>query len=226
MSTPGKFTGIGTIVLAIVFLVALVFAANNSTVLGWVIAAIAFGWLVLSTAVYMGVHKAAAFGARQVALAQAQMAQQNSANAPSDGGTHLVSQDSGSRSAQKARDLKLDHSFKIVNVQVGVIKEYLGKDSGMVARALDTIDITAANGRGMINPDWEEQEAKMDAAMAKKNAARQAEASGAGAGTGAGTAAGTAGAAAAAAAGTGTSGTAAGTTAGDDDEPVSGVIID
>ena len=83
MSKPGKFSGLGTIVLAIVFLVALVFAANNSTVLGWIIAVIALGWLVLSTFVYIGVHKAAAFGARQVALAQAQMAQQNSSNAGS-----------------------------------------------------------------------------------------------------------------------------------------------
>lgn len=174
MSKPGKFSGLGTIVLAIVFLVALVFAANNSTVLGWVIAVIAFGWLLLSTFVYIGVHKAAAFGARQVALAQAQMAQQNSANAPADGGTHLVSQDSGSRSAEKARDLKLDHSFKIINVQIGVVNEYLGKDPEMVARALETINITAANGRGMINPNWEAQEAKMDAAMDKKNAERAA----------------------------------------------------
>ncbi len=171
MSKPGKFSGLGTIVLAIVFLVALVFAANNSTVLGWVIAVIALGWLVLSTFVYVGVHKAAAFGARQVALAQAQMAPHNVA-APSDGGTRLVSQDSDSRSAQKARDLKLDHSFKIINVQVGVVNEYLGKDSAMVARALETIDITAANGRGMINPNWEAQEAKMDAAMARKNTDR------------------------------------------------------
>lgn len=174
MTKPGKFSGLGTIVLAIVFLVALVFAANNSTVLGWVIAIIAFGWLLLSTFVYIGVHKAAAFGARQVALAQAQMAQQNSANAPADGGTHLVSQDSGSRSAEKARDLKLDHSFKIINVQIGVVNEYLGKDPEMVARALETINITAANGRGMINPNWEAQEAKMDAAMDKKNAERAA----------------------------------------------------
>lgn len=174
MSKPGKFSGLGTIVLAIVFLVALVFAANNSTVLGWVIAVIAFGWLLLSTFVYIGVHKAAAFGARQVALAQAQMAQQNSANAPADGGTRLVSQDSGSRSAEKARDLKLDHSFKIINVQIGVVNEYLGKDPEMVARALETINITAANGRGMINPNWEAQEAKMDAAMDKKNAERAA----------------------------------------------------
>jgi hypothetical protein len=203
MSKPGKFSGLGTIVLAIVFLVALVFAANNSTVLGWVIAIIAFGWLALSTVVYIGVHKAAAFGARQVALAQAQMAQQNSAHAPADGGTRLVSQDSGSRSAEKARDLKLDHSFKIINVQIGVVNEYLGKDPEMVARALETINITAANGRGMINPDWEAQEAKMDAAMAKKNAER-----------------------AAAQDTSATRNPVNGKTGGDGDEPVSGVIID
>ena len=197
MSKPGKFTGVGTIVLAAVFLVALVFAANNNTVLGWIIAAIALGWLVLSTFVYIGVHKAAAFGARQVALAQAQLAQQAGAHAPADGGTRLVSQDSGSRTAQNAREMKLDHSFKIINVQVGVVNEYLGKDPEMVARALDTIDITAANGRGMINPDWQAQEAKMDAAMARKNAGRQA-----------GNAQGT-----------------KGTTTDDGDDPVSGVII-
>lgn len=174
MTKPGKFTGLGTIVLAIVFLVAIVFAANNSTVLGWVIAVIAFGWLALSTAVYIGVHKAAAFGARQVALAQAQMAQQQSAHDASSAGTRLVSEESGSRTSAKAREMKLDHSFKIISVQIGVVNDYIGKDEAMVARALETIDITARNGRGMINPDWEAQEAKMDAAMEKKNAARNA----------------------------------------------------
>jgi len=196
MSKPNKFTGLGTIVLAVVFLVAIVFAANNNTVLGWIIAVIAFGWLALSTAVYIGVHKAASFGARQVALAQAQMAQAKAAHAASDGGTRLVSDDDagpGSRTAAKAREMKLDHSFKIISVQIGVVNEYLGKDDAMVARALETIDITARNGRGMINPDWEAQEAKMDAAMARKNAARATE---------------------------------AGANDADGDEPVSGVVLD
>lgn len=168
MTKPSKFTGVGTIVLAIVFLVAIVFAANNSTVLGWIIAVIAFGWLVLSTAVYIGVHKAASFGARQIALTQSLIAQQKSEHDAGNEGTHLVSEDSPSRSAAKAQEMKLDHSFKIITVQVGVVNEYLGKDEAMVARALETIDITARNGRGMINPRWEAQEAKMDAAMDKK----------------------------------------------------------
>jgi len=172
---PAKFTGLGTVVLAIVFLVAMVFAANNSTVLGWVIAVIAFGWLVLSTLVYIGVHRAAAFGARQVKLVQAEMAQRNSAGGPAGGGTTLVSDDGGTRQAAKARELKLDHSFKIISVQVGVVNEYQGKDQGMVERALETIDITARNGRGMINPNWEAQEAKMDAAMARKDGDRAAQ---------------------------------------------------
>ncbi|MGO4382878.1 hypothetical protein AB4Y80_01400 [Specibacter sp. RAF43] len=176
MTKPGKFTGLGTLVLAIVFLVAIVFAANSNTVLGWVIAVIALGWLALSTAVYIGVHKAAAFGARQVQLAQAQMAQHSSAKTPADGGTHLISD--GSRTAAKAREMKLDHSFKIVSVQIGVVNEYLGRDDAMVARALETIDITARNGRDMINPRWEAQEAKMDAAMDARTPASPTESKG------------------------------------------------
>ncbi|WP_125611325.1 hypothetical protein [Specibacter cremeus] len=158
-SRPRKYTGLGTIVLAAVFLVALVLAANNSTVLGWVIAAIAFGWLVLSTLVYVGVHKAAKFGANQMRMAQAQFAQQASAANPA--GTRLVD-DGGTRrgddGATRARDMKLDHSFKIIQVQLGVVREYLdreypGTSPGMVERALETIEITAHNGRDMITPD-------------------------------------------------------------------------
>lgn len=173
-SKPSRFTGLGTIVLAIVFLVALVFAANNNTVLGWIIAVIAFGWLALSTAVYIGVHKAASFGARQIALTQSLIAQQKSEHDAANQGTHLVSEDSPSRTASKAQEMKLDHSFKIISVQIGVVNEYLGKDQAMVARALETIDITARNGRGMINPNWENQEAKMNAAMEKKYGTSQA----------------------------------------------------
>jgi hypothetical protein len=52
--------------------------------------------------------------------------------------------------ADRARDLKLDHSFKIVQVQVGVVRDYLGKDEGMVERALETIEITSHNARSMM----------------------------------------------------------------------------
>ncbi|WP_427016629.1 hypothetical protein ACQCSX_18150 [Pseudarthrobacter sp. P1] len=147
-SKPARFTGLGTLVLAVVFLVALVLAANNNSVLGWFIAVVALGWLALSTFVYIGVHKAARFGAEQVRLAQAQLAQASSAAAPAGQGTTLI--DDG---AASVRDLKLDHSFKIIQVQAGVIAEQLGKDAGMVDRALETIQITAHNGRGMIKKD-------------------------------------------------------------------------
>ena len=180
-SRSGKYTGLGSIVLAVVFLVALVIAANNNTVLGWVIAAIAFGWLALSTLVYVGVHKAARFGADQVRKAQAQFAQTSgnasSGNAADGAGTRLVSDD-GTAERDKVRDMKLDHSFKIIGVQIGVINEYQGKDQGMVDRALETIEITAHNGRGMIDPNFEARERRAGTGTAT--------ATGTGTGTGAG----------------------------------------
>lgn len=52
------------------------------------------------------------------------------------------------------RNLKLDHSFKIVQVQARVIKQELAKgqeaDTEMVDRALETLEITAHNGRDML----------------------------------------------------------------------------
>ncbi len=152
---PGKWAGTGTIVLALVFLVALVFAANSNDVLGWFIAVVAVGWLILSTFVYIGVHKAARFGAEQVRLAQSTLAGVNSAGgSPASArtgprGTTLI--DDGSAGI---RDLKLEHSFKIIQVQAGVIEEQLGRGTGAdattVAQALETITITAHNGQGMV----------------------------------------------------------------------------
>ena len=56
--------------------------------------------------------------------------------------------------ADPMRDTKLDHSFKIAQVQVRVVREQLaagaGMDREMVDRALETIDITASNARDMI----------------------------------------------------------------------------
>ncbi|MCZ2403045.1 hypothetical protein IV498_07575 [Paenarthrobacter sp. Z7-10] len=152
---PGKWAAAGPIVLAAVFLLALVLAANHNDVLGWVIVVVAFGWLVLATFVYIGVYKAAKFGADQVRTAQAHLAAAGSARqgsgAPESGaGTRLLNDDSGN-----VRDLKLDHSFKIIQVQAGVLEDGLGHgaaaiDRDKVDRALETIRITAHNGRGMI----------------------------------------------------------------------------
>jgi hypothetical protein len=66
----------------------------------------------------------------------------------SAGGTAVVEEQVAKANA--VRDEKLDHSFKIVQVQAKVVRDYLGKDEGMVERALETIEITAHNGRGMI----------------------------------------------------------------------------
>ncbi len=153
---PGKWTGLGTVVLALVFLVALVFAANQNDVLGWFIAAVALGWLILSTFVYIGVHKAASFGAEQVRRAQSTLAGASPGSATAAGntarGTTLI--DDGSAGV---RDRKLEHSFKIIAVQSGLIGEQLRHgseaDTAAMSRALETIAITAHNGQGMLRAD-------------------------------------------------------------------------
>ena len=160
---PGRWAAVGPIVLALVFLVALVVAANGNDVLGWIIAAVAFGWLALATFVYIGVHKAARFGADQVRQAQAHLARAGGSGSGGgrSGGTQLV--DDGSAGI---RDLKIDHSFKIIQVQARVIEEALAAGeaagSGTLERALETIRITAHNGRGMVRPEGGGTEAGPD----------------------------------------------------------------
>lgn len=50
--------------------------------------------------------------------------------------------------------MKLDHSFKIVQVQVRVVEQEQAKggaaDQDTIRRALETIEITATNARDMI----------------------------------------------------------------------------
>ncbi|WP_285727351.1 hypothetical protein [Psychromicrobium xiongbiense] len=150
---PGRWAAVGPIVLAVVFLVALVLAANNNTVLGWFIAAVALAWLILATLVYIGVVKAARFGAEQVRRVRADLSGQQhpaSSSASAPAGTRLVDESP----SHGVRDTKLDHSFKIVQVQARVIRDEWAKADGgdqeIVARALETIDITAHNGRDML----------------------------------------------------------------------------
>jgi hypothetical protein len=56
--------------------------------------------------------------------------------------------------AEEIRDMKLDHSFKIVQVQVRVVEQERAKgaaaDQDTIRRALETIEITATNARDMI----------------------------------------------------------------------------
>ncbi len=46
-------------VVIIAFLVAVIFAANQNDVVGWVVAVVAFGWLALATFVVLSIRKAA-----------------------------------------------------------------------------------------------------------------------------------------------------------------------
>ncbi|WP_026819212.1 hypothetical protein [Arthrobacter castelli] len=152
----GRGSGLGMAVIAVVFLVALVFAANQNDVIGWIIALVAFGWLLLATFIVVSIRRAAKFGADQVRQAQDNMrsasGQAPSSSSSGHGSTRLV-QDQPAAGANAMRDQKLDHSFKIIQVQARVVEENLGKDADAVSRALETINITAHNGKGLLGGD-------------------------------------------------------------------------
>ncbi|GAA2858113.1 hypothetical protein [Paenarthrobacter ilicis] len=149
-----RIGGLGMAVVIIAFLVAVIFAANQNDVVGWVVAVVAFGWLALATFVVVSIRKAAQRAGAKLSEAQAAF---NSATgrAPSgvadNGGTRVVSE---RNQADEVRDLKLDHSFKIVQVQVRVVDDERAKGAGAdqdtINRALETIAITATNARDMI----------------------------------------------------------------------------
>lgn len=124
----------GMAVMVVVFLVAVVFAANQNDVIGWLVALISLGWLLIFSYVVVSLRSAARKAAARL---------QAHGGFDARGGVSPATVD-------RSRDLKLDHSFKIVQVQVGVVREYLGKDEGMVERALETIEITSHNARSMM----------------------------------------------------------------------------
>ncbi len=124
----------GMAIMLVVFLVAVVFAANQNDVIGWLVVIISLGWLLVFSFVVFSLRSAARKAAARL----------------QGHGTDGASPKGAPAAADRARDLKLDHSFKIVQVQVGVVREYLGKDEGMVERALETIEITSHNARSMM----------------------------------------------------------------------------
>lgn len=124
----------GMAIMLVVFLVAVVFAANQNDVVGWLVVIISLGWLLVFSFVVFSLRSAARKAASRL---------QGHAGFGGQGQAAPVAVD-------RARDLKLDHSFKIVQVQVGVVREYLGRDEGMVERALETIEITSHNARSMM----------------------------------------------------------------------------
>ncbi|MCQ1957154.1 hypothetical protein NNX39_11635 [Arthrobacter sp. zg-Y826] len=143
-SSPGrgisrKMGSTGIVVMLIVFLVAVVFAANQNDVIGWLVVIVSLGWLFLSTFVVFSVRSATRKATAKLAGATAGLAPR--------GGVQVVDE------STTVRDQKLDHSFKIIQVQAKVIVQNLDADREMVNRALETIEITASNGRGMIKKD-------------------------------------------------------------------------
>ncbi len=135
-------------VMVTIFLVAVVFAANQNDVIGWFVVVISLGWLLLSAFLVFGLKRGAAKMTDQLKAATAAAASRGHAGEPA-----AVVIDEATRN----RDLKLDHSFKIIQVQTKVVNDYRGQDgdeaAGMVDRALETIEITASNARGMMKPN-------------------------------------------------------------------------
>lgn len=138
-------TGIAFAVMITVLLVALIFAANQNEIIGWILVVIAGGWLLLAAVLVLTFRRGAQKLGAAVDSARADAAGQRSDRS---GGTAVVDEDA------HTRNLKLDHSFKIVQVQTRVITQELAKaeaaDTAMVERALETIEITAHNGRDML----------------------------------------------------------------------------
>ncbi len=157
-STPGnrtrnwasKGSGLTFAVMVVVLLVALLFAANQNDVIGWLLVVISAGWLLLAILVVRGVRR----GAKSMDRRMKDMSASLAPRAPESATTRVTAEQP---SVDPMRDTKLDHSFKIVQVQVRVVTEELDKgeaaDADMVARALETIHITAANARDMLQED-------------------------------------------------------------------------
>lgn len=140
-----RMTNVVLLVVVIAFIVAVIFAANSNEIVGWMVVVVAGGWLIVSAVSLIMVTR----GARAVQKT-AQNLGSNIA-AASAGGTMVDASD-------PMRDTKVDHSLKIVEVQKRVIAVELDKgveqaDFEMIARALDTIEMTASNARDMIDPD-------------------------------------------------------------------------
>ena len=150
-----RISGPGLLVLVIAFVVAVIFAANQNDVVGWIVAIIAGFWLLLASFVVFSIQKAAKKASARLNEAQnafnAATGQPPTASSVNHGGTRLVSE---RRESDSVRDMKLDHSFKIVQVQVRVVEQERAKgeaaDHDTIRRALETIEITATNARDMI----------------------------------------------------------------------------
>ncbi|MBT2530871.1 hypothetical protein J7E83_01780 [Arthrobacter sp. ISL-48] len=150
-----RISGPGMMVFVIAFVVAVIFAANQNDVVGWVVAGIAAFWLALAAFVVFSIQRAAKKAGAKLSEAHnafnAAAGRAPSSSSADHGGTRIVSERT---EADEVRDLKLDHSFKIVQVQIRVVEQERAKgeaaDQDTIRRALETIEITATNARDMI----------------------------------------------------------------------------
>ncbi|GAA1666082.1 hypothetical protein GCM10010977_05750 [Citricoccus zhacaiensis] len=149
-----KGSGITFAVMVVVLLVALLFAANQNDVIGWLLVVISAGWLALAALVVLGVRRGARSVDRRMKDLSASLAPRVGAVDTPPAPTSGPARASDGGASDPMRDTKLDHSFKIVQVQTRVVTEELSKgaesDTDMIARALETIYITSANAREMI----------------------------------------------------------------------------
>jgi hypothetical protein len=137
-------------IMAIAFIVAIIFAANSSTVVGWLVVIVAGGWLAIFAFLVFTFRAAAKKAGQALDSVQRDIARDRSAAAPVAGTSVVNERDS-------LLDEKLDHSFKIIEVQKRVIADERAKgasaDEDVINRALETIEITASNARDMLRPD-------------------------------------------------------------------------
>ncbi|WP_010524410.1 hypothetical protein [Nesterenkonia sp. F] len=140
-----RSSGMTFAVMITVLLVALVFAANQNDVIGWIIVVISGAWLVLAGILVFSVRRGAQKVGQTLDSARADAAARRTAEG---GGTAVIDEDA------HQRNMKLDHSFKIVQVQRRVVAQEIVKgaeaDLEMAERALDTIETTAHNGRDIL----------------------------------------------------------------------------
>lgn len=139
-------TVIGMAVMVLIFVFAVISAANEQSVLGWILAAIALGWLALAAYALFLVRGTLRFGKNAMKKLQSDL-EDAQLRAPASGTAAAGESDT-------LRDQKLAHSFQIVLVQNKVLKDELAKgteaDQEVVDRAIDTINFTAKNGMGMV----------------------------------------------------------------------------
>ena len=109
-----------------------------------------FAWALSVVFLVFTLRGAARKAGQALDNAQQEMQRQRASAAPVSGTSVVNERDS-------LLDEKLDHSFKIIEVQKRVIADERAKgpsaDEDMINRALETIEITASNARDMIRPD-------------------------------------------------------------------------